>query len=78
MPNSRWAGELAGSTVAGGSAANPLKARWMGIYNGAGIHGTDDTGSIGSSASHGCVRMLIPDVVELFDQVEVGTPIYIN
>ena len=45
----------------------------MGIYNGAGIHGTDDTGSIGSAASHGCIRMLIPDVEDLFDRVEVGT-----
>ena len=46
----------------------------MGIYNGAGIHGTDDTGSIGSAASHGCIRMLIPDVIDLFDRVEVGDP----
>jgi hypothetical protein len=30
VPNSPWAGELQGTTVAGGSAANPLKARWMG------------------------------------------------
>ncbi len=77
VPTSSWAGDLAGQSIPPGPS-NPLKARWMGIYNGAGIHGTDDTGSIGSSASHGCVRMLIPDVVELFDQVEVGTPIYIN
>ena len=39
-PNSPWAGELAGTTTPGGSAANPLKARWMGIANGVGIHGT--------------------------------------
>ena len=38
---------------------NPLKARWMGIYDGAGIHGTDDVGSLGSAASHGCVRMAV-------------------
>ena len=31
VPNSPWAGELAGTTVGGGSAANPLKARWMGV-----------------------------------------------
>ncbi len=40
VPNSPWAGELQGTTVAGGSSANPLKARWMGIVNGVGIHGT--------------------------------------
>ena len=39
-PNSPWAGELAGTTTPGGSAANPLRARWMGIVNGVGIHGT--------------------------------------
>ena len=76
VPNSDWAGDLAGTTVPPGPD-NPLKARWMGIYNGAGIHGTDDVGSLGSAASHGCVRMAIPDVIELYDQVDVGTPIYI-
>ena len=77
VPNSAWAGDLAGTVVPGGTAANPLKARWMGIFDGAGIHGTDASGSIGTAASHGCIRMLIPDVIELYDQVPVGAPIYI-
>ena len=55
-----WAGSLAGTVVPGGVPDNPLKARWMGIYDGAGIHGTDQTASLGSAASHGCVRMAIP------------------
>ena len=50
----------------------------MGIFEGAGIHGTEETESLGRAASHGCVRMAIPDVIELYDQVEVGTPIYIG
>ncbi len=78
VPDSGWAGDLAGTTVPGGVPENPLKERWMGIYDGAGIHGTDDIGSLGSAASHGCVRMAIPDVIELYDQVDVGTPIYIG
>jgi lipoprotein-anchoring transpeptidase ErfK/SrfK len=77
VPNSDWAGDLAGQIIPGGTAENPLKARWMGIFDGAGIHGTDATGSIGTAASHGCIRMLIPDVVELYDEVEVGAPVYI-
>jgi hypothetical protein len=77
VPNSPWAGSLAGTVVPGGTAENPLKARWMGIYNGAGIHGTDAVGSIGTNASHGCIRMLIPDVIDLYDRVEVGSPVYI-
>jgi lipoprotein-anchoring transpeptidase ErfK/SrfK len=77
VPNSAWAGDLAGTVVPGGTPENPLKARWLGIFAGAGIHGTSDTGSIGSAASHGCIRMLIPDVIELYDQVPVGAPVYI-
>lgn len=77
VPDSDWAGSLAGQSIPPGPE-NPLKARWMGIYNGAGIHGTTDTASLGSAASHGCVRMSIPDVIDLYDRVDVGTPIYIG
>jgi lipoprotein-anchoring transpeptidase ErfK/SrfK len=57
---------------------NPLGTRWMGISSPAvGIHGTPDPASIGYSVSHGCIRMLIPEVEWLFNQVEVGTPVYI-
>ncbi len=57
---------------------NPLGTRWMGIsapY--VGIHGTPDAASIGYSASHGCVRMFIPEVEWLFERVDVGTPVFI-
>ena len=77
VPNSPWAGELAGTTVAGGSAANPLRARWMGIAGGVGIHGTNQGGSIGTRASHGCIRMHVPDVIELFGRVPIGSPVLI-
>jgi lipoprotein-anchoring transpeptidase ErfK/SrfK len=78
VPNSPWAGELAGTTVAGGTAENPLRARWMGITDGVGIHGTSEVSSLGTAASHGCIRMDVPDVEELYDQVPIGTPIYIG
>ncbi len=78
VPNSPWAGALANETVPGGSDANPLKARWMGIVNGVGIHGTAETGSIGSAASHGCIRMSVPDVIDLYPRVPVGTPVRIG
>jgi lipoprotein-anchoring transpeptidase ErfK/SrfK len=77
-PNSPWAGAYANETVAGGSAENPLKARWMGIVNGVGIHGTGAPGSIGSRASHGCIRMTVPDVVDLYPRVPVGSPVLIG
>ncbi len=78
VPNSPWAGELAGTTVQGGTAANPLKARWMGVTDGVGFHGTSEDYSIGSAASHGCMRMHVSDIIELYDQVPVGTPVYIG
>ncbi|HWK26806.1 MAG TPA: L,D-transpeptidase family protein [Solirubrobacter sp.] len=77
VPDSDWAGDLAGKVIPGDDPSNPIKARWMGIYDGAGIHGTSDDSSIGSAASHGCIRMHIPDVEELYDEVPVGAPVYI-
>ncbi|MGH2939037.1 MAG: L,D-transpeptidase family protein [Solirubrobacterales bacterium] len=77
VPESDWAGDLAGQVIPPGPS-NPIKARWMAIFEGAGIHGTEETASLGSAASHGCVRMSIPDVEELYSEVEVGTPIFIG
>jgi lipoprotein-anchoring transpeptidase ErfK/SrfK len=77
VPNSKWAGDLAGKVVPGDDPSNPIKARWLGIYNGAGIHGTDALGSLGTAASHGCIRMAIPDVIEVYNEVPVGAPVYI-
>lgn len=76
VPNSAWAGKLAGKTIPPGPG-NPLVARWMGIYDGVGIHGTDDIGSLGSAASHGCIRMNPTDVIALYPLVPLGTPVYI-
>jgi L,D-transpeptidase catalytic domain/Putative peptidoglycan binding domain len=77
VPDKPWAGSLAGQVIPGGSPENPLKARWLGIANGAGIHGTAETGSLGHAASHGCIRMAIPDVIELYKRVPVHTPVHI-
>jgi lipoprotein-anchoring transpeptidase ErfK/SrfK len=78
VPNSPWAGSLAGTVIPGGVPNNPIKARWLGVYDGVGVHGTSDRGSIGSNASHGCIRMLVEDVEKLYDQVPIGTPIFID
>ena len=78
VPNSEWAGDLAGKTIEPGPD-NPIKARWMAFNGGAGIHGIDPSayGSIGTDASHGCVRMRIPDVISLYARAPVGTPVYV-
>lgn len=77
VPKSAWAGSLAGQIIPPGPS-DPIKARWMGFWDGAGIHGTDETWSIGHSASHGCIRMLIPDVIQLYSLVPLNTPIYVG
>ena len=78
VPNSAWAGSLAGQTIPGGAANNPLKARWLGIAAGVGIHGTAEDWSIGSRASHGCIRMHVADVEDLYPRVPVGTKVLIK
>jgi lipoprotein-anchoring transpeptidase ErfK/SrfK len=78
VPNSAWAGALAGKTIPPGPQ-DPIKARWLAFNGGAGIHGIDPSeyGSIGQDASHGCVRMRIPDVIVVYDAAPVGTPVFV-
>ncbi len=78
VPNSPWAGDLAGKTIPPGPD-DPIKARWLAFDGGAGIHGIDPSeySSIGHDASHGCVRMRIPDVISLYKRSPVGTPVFI-
>jgi len=78
VPMSDWAGELAGQTIAPGDPRNPLEARWMGFHDGQGIHGTADVASLGTAASHGCIRMAVPDVKRLFRRVKIGTPLFLQ
>jgi hypothetical protein len=74
-PNSAWA---AGKKPVPPGPGNPLGTRWMGLSApGIGIHGTPDAASIGYSASHGCIRMHIPDAEQVFGRVRVGTPVLI-
>ena len=71
--------------------ANPpgapaISARWIGFLHTTtkhgriwlGIHGTENIGSIGRAASHGCIRLRIPDVIEAFSLLAIGDPIHIS
>jgi lipoprotein-anchoring transpeptidase ErfK/SrfK len=78
VPNRPWAGNLAGQTIPPGDPRNPLKAAFIALGGGVGFHGTADLASIGTAASHGCIRMRIPDVLDLFGRVSVGTPVLIR
>ncbi len=74
-PDSDWA---KGQKPIPPGPGNPLGTRWMGLSApGVGIHGTPDAASIGYSASHGCIRMRIPEAEWLFSHVSLGTPVFI-
>ena len=66
-----------GHTVKGGPG-NPLgvRALYLGWTNYR-IHGTNAPGSIGSAASHGCVRMFNADVTDLYTRVHIGAPVHV-
>ncbi len=58
---------------------NPLGTRAMNLNSpGIRIHGTTADNSMGYNASHGCIRMRMSDVEELFERVDVGTPVIIQ
>jgi lipoprotein-anchoring transpeptidase ErfK/SrfK len=74
-PDSAWAKDAKPIPPGPG---NPLGTRWMGTTAPlVGIHGTPDAASIGYSASHGCIRMRVPEAEWLFERVNVGTPVLI-
>lgn len=77
VPQSEWAGDLAGETIPGGDPRNPLVARWIGFNGAVGFHGTASSGSLGTAASHGCIRMSPADVIDLFERVNTGTPVLV-
>jgi L,D-transpeptidase ErfK/SrfK len=80
--NPKWINPFTGELIPGGAADNPLGRRWMGFWtdkkNWAGFHGTTSVSSIGTAASHGCVRMFEKDIEELFELVAVGTPLKVK
>ena len=66
-----------GKIIAAGPE-NPLGPRWIGLDTpGYGIHGTNEPGSIGHAASHGCIRMRNSDVKDLFERVHEGDAVEI-
>jgi lipoprotein-anchoring transpeptidase ErfK/SrfK len=77
VPDSEWAGKLAGQTIPAGDPRNPLIARWIGFDGAVGFHGTKSLESLGRAASRGCVRMRPADIIELFTRVQVGTPVLV-
>ena len=64
----------------GGNWGDGFGVRWMGLnvpWGIYGIHGTNKPWTIGSRASHGCIRMFNRNVLELYDLVKPGTSVHI-
>jgi lipoprotein-anchoring transpeptidase ErfK/SrfK len=77
-PNRPWAYPYQGQTFPAGDSHNPLRAWFIALGDGIGIHGTSEEWTVGSSASHGCIRMHAQDVSRLAPLVPVGTPVLIH
>jgi hypothetical protein len=76
-PGSGWASSMPRTIPPG--PGNPLGSRAIAIDSpGIRIHGTSNDGSIGSAASHGCMRMHMWDVEDLYPRVQVGDRVIIT
>ena len=77
-----WQNPFTGDVIASKDPENPLGDRWIGFWTDgkdwSGFHGTPNRASVGTAASHGCIRMYNEDVRELFSQVTVGTVVKIS
>ena len=76
-----WGGGGFAKPVKGGTPQNPLGSRWLGINRtdgSYGIHGTNSFYSIGTYASHGCIRMQNYCVEELYTLVSMKTNVWVG
>lgn len=68
-----------GISIPGGDPENPLGRYWIGFWtdgkNWIGFHGTPNPKSVGTAASHGCIRMYNKDIEELFQKVSLGVEV---
>ncbi|MBD1848568.1 L,D-transpeptidase [Leptolyngbya sp. FACHB-711] len=78
IQNPAWQNPFTGEVIPSGRE-NPLGTRWIGFWtdgnNYIGFHGTPNEESVGTPASHGCIRMFDRDVQRLFEMVALGTPV---
>lgn len=76
-PGSGWAAGMPARIPPGYN--NPLGTRALDLdASGIRIHGTASVSSVGTAASHGCMRMYMPDIEDLFERVEIGTPVFVR
>ncbi len=77
-----WQSFTSNKQIPAGHPNNPLGRHWIGFWSDGvdeiGFHGTPHPETVGKAVSHGCVRMYPRDVAELFDLVELGTPVRVR
>lgn len=80
-PDADWVPEdLRGKIIPFEDPHNPFDGGFIalaGPETGIGIHGTKFDPAIGTAASHGCIRMIVPDLLNLYSKVAVGTPVFL-
>jgi lipoprotein-anchoring transpeptidase ErfK/SrfK len=80
-PDPVWEHPWTGEVILNGPK-NPLGPRWIAFWtdgrNSIGFHGTPAEKSVGRAASHGCIRMFNKDIIALYAQVKVGTPVTVK
>ncbi len=81
IKNPVWQHPITGEKVPPGKD-NPIGKRWIGFTSQGklliGFHGTDDYSLIGQAVSHGCLRMKNADVIALYQQVQINTPVVVR
>lgn len=82
LRNPTWIHPFTGEAIPGGDPENPLGRFWIGFWtNGKqwiGFHGTPKPESVGTAASHGCIRMYNQDIAALFAKVSLGTEVTVK
>jgi L,D-transpeptidase catalytic domain len=76
-----WMNPFTSEVIEGGDENNPLGRHWIGFWtdgvNWIGMHGTPNPETVGTQASHGCIRLYNHDIEELFSLVNLGTPVIV-
>jgi lipoprotein-anchoring transpeptidase ErfK/SrfK len=79
VQNPAWMNPFTREVIDGGHPRNPLGNYWIGFWtdgtNWVGMHGTPNPETVGTAASHGCIRLYNDDIQALFGQVRMGTPV---
>jgi lipoprotein-anchoring transpeptidase ErfK/SrfK len=76
-PHAGWSAGMPESIAPG--YGNPLGTRALDLSaSGIRFHGTTNDGSVGTAASHGCMRMHMWDIEDLYPRVPMGTPVFIR